>query len=165
MIVDAAGHAQLNYRAAGVCVHDGHVLLHRAESEEIWALPGGRPALFETSRDALVREMHEEIGLRVEVGRLLWVMEHFFAYAGRHFHELGFYYLMMLPKRSIQRDVHRAFIGHEGEIALIFRWFPVGALTELPVYPIFLRRALADLPGSPVHIVHSEFRDEDDLAL
>jgi ADP-ribose pyrophosphatase YjhB (NUDIX family) len=156
MTVYAAGHAQLNYRVAGVSVHDGRVLLQRMETEDIWALPGGRPALFETSRDALVREMQEEIELQVEVGRLLWVMENVFTYDGRRIHELGFYYLMTLPEDSGLEDVRREYIGHEGELTLIFRWFPINSLAKLPLFPEFLRSALSDLPSSPVHLIHTD---------
>src|SRR3954462_14454364 len=87
-------------RVAGVCRHDGHVLLHRGELEEFWSLPGGRVEFRETSSSGLEREMRGAVGVDVEVGRLLWVMENFFSHAGRRFHELGFYYEMHLPASS-----------------------------------------------------------------
>lgn len=159
MTVYAAGHEQLNYRVAGVCVHEGHVLAQRMEHETIWALPGGRPALFETSRDALVREMIEEIEVEVEVGRLLWVMENVFTYEGQRFHEIGFYYQMTLPDDSELLNVRREHIGHEGEIPLIFRWLPIAELEDLPLYPEFLRGALREVPETTVHVVEV---DEDE---
>ena len=110
MIEFAAGHPRLNFRVAGVCLHQGHALVQQMEGEAIWALPGGRPALCETSRDALVREMREETGVEVEVGRLLWVMEYFFAYEGTPIHELGFYYVMSLPDHPGVSATDRAFI-------------------------------------------------------
>src|SRR5688500_18801281 len=75
MTVFATDSTQLNYRVAGVCVHEGHVLLHREEQDDFWVLPGGRPLLFEASPDTLVREMEEEIAARVEVLRLLCIVE------------------------------------------------------------------------------------------
>ncbi len=51
----------------------------------------------ETSAETLQREMVEELGVAVEVGRLLWVVENFFDFEKRHWHELGFYYLMTVP--------------------------------------------------------------------
>lgn len=154
MTVYAAGHGQLNYRVAGVCVHDGHVLAQQMEHESIWALPGGRPALFETSTAALVREMLEEIDVRVEVGRLLWVMENVFTYEARRLHEIGLYYQMGLPSGSDLLNISRTHVGREGEIPLIFRWFPVDELAVLPLYPEFLRAALRTLPDTTVHVVH-----------
>ncbi len=148
------------YRVAGVCVHEGHVLLHREESGDFWALPGGRPEFCETSSAALEREMREEIDVDVEVGRLLWVMEHFFRHAGRRFHELGFYYEMHLPADPKFLDVMHEFTGTEGQTTLIFRWFPIEDLTTIRFYPVFFRSALTHLPSSPQHVVTVDPDDE-----
>src|SRR5918998_511860 len=110
----------LNYRVAGVCIHDGHVLLHREEKDDFWVMPGGRPRLFESSRDALAREMDEEIATRVEILRLLWVTENFFTYGGVPFHEIAFYFLMSLPEDAPFRDVGTDFQGKEGTVRLFF---------------------------------------------
>lgn len=149
----ASRNAGFIYRVAGVCLHDGHVLLHRGEFEESWSLPGGRVEFRETSSLALGREMWEEIGVDVEVGRLLWVIENFFSHAGRRFHELGFYYEMHLPAGSQYLDVDQEFTGTEEQTRLIFRWFPTESLPTVQFYPIFLRTALAHLPASPQHVV------------
>jgi 8-oxo-dGTP pyrophosphatase MutT (NUDIX family) len=116
--------------------------------------------VHEISRDALAREMREEIETTVEVGRLLWVVENVFPYRGRRLHELAFYYTMSFPAESPYRDVHREFTGHEGEITLVFRWFPIDRVADVNVRPAFLRSALADLPATPVHVVQIDKRNE-----
>ena len=40
----------------------GRILLHRADYEDFWSLPGGRVEMLEDSREALRREMLEELG-------------------------------------------------------------------------------------------------------
>ena len=150
----------LNYRVVGVCVHDGHVLLHREEKDDFWVMPGGRPHLFESSRDALVREMDEEIATRVEVLRLLWVTENFFTYAGDPIHEIAFYFLMSLPRDSPFRDVGTDFTGTEGNVTLLFHWFRIDEIEGVRLLPSFLRSALRDLPNSPVHVIHVDQRDQ-----
>ncbi len=150
----------LNYRVAGVCVHDGHVLLHREEKYDFWVLPGGRPRLYESSRDALIREMEEEISTRVEVLRLLWVVENFFEYFGKRLHEIAFYYEMSLPEGSPYRDVGVDFTGKEGDVTLLFHWFRIDEIERVRIYPTFLRTALGALPDSPVHVIHIDEPDE-----
>ncbi|HEY0869112.1 MAG TPA: NUDIX domain-containing protein [Acidothermaceae bacterium] len=57
-----------------IAIRDGALLLIRrghAPSRGRWSLPGGRVEPGETSQEALVREVAEETGLVVEVGRLV----------------------------------------------------------------------------------------------
>jgi 8-oxo-dGTP pyrophosphatase MutT (NUDIX family) len=54
----------------GVVLLGGRVVLLKNERDE-WELPGGRLEAGEDPEDCLVREMGEELSIRVEVGRLL----------------------------------------------------------------------------------------------
>ncbi len=51
----------------------GRVLLHRRADNGYWALPGGRMNPGESIAEACAREVLEETGLRVRVGRLIGV--------------------------------------------------------------------------------------------
>lgn len=146
-------------RVVGVAVHDGRALLHRAVSDDFWALPGGRCKVMEASADALVREMREELGLTVTVGRLLWLVENFFTHMGVSYHGIELFYEISLPDDAPQLDPSQPFSGQEDDtIALIFQWFPLGELRTLPLYPQFLREGLLPLPDHTQHIVT---RDDD----
>ena len=62
----------------GVVVKDGRVLLARRGKEPLygrWVVPGGTVELGETLEEALVREMQEETGLRVEPVEVLTVFD------------------------------------------------------------------------------------------
>ncbi len=65
----------------GAVIFDaGAVLLVRrghSPLEGVWTLPGGTVELGETLREAVGREVHEETGLRVEVGPLVEVVDLF----------------------------------------------------------------------------------------
>jgi ADP-ribose pyrophosphatase YjhB (NUDIX family) len=160
MTDSATASTHLNYRVAGVCIQDGHVLLHRDDKDDFWVMPGGRPRLFESSLDALVREMKEEITTHVEVLRLLWVVENFFEYVGERMHEVSFYYQMSLPEESPYRDVGMDFTGQEGDVTLLFSRFQIEEIERVRLLPTFLRNALGALPDSPVHVIHVDQPDQ-----
>jgi ADP-ribose pyrophosphatase YjhB (NUDIX family) len=159
MIRIESGDRRFNYRVVGVAIHDDHVLLHRAEDDDFWALPGGRCELMEAAPAALAREMQEETGTAVHVERLLWVVESFFRYRGNDFHELGLYFLLTLPAGSPLLALDRPFIGYEPTCRLIFEWHRLASLDAVRLYPVFLRAGLHALPASPAHILDNDGLD------
>jgi ADP-ribose pyrophosphatase YjhB (NUDIX family) len=150
---------RFNYRVCAVCVHQGHVLLHRSELDPFWVLPGGRPMTLETAREATRREVREEMGEEAEVGRLLWVLENFFTYGERRFHELSFIFDVTLQADSPWLKLDETFTMFDSDplgrsVRLEFRWFPQDALGAMDLRPSFLNEGLRQLPETPQHVVH-----------
>ena len=154
-----------HYRIVGVAVRGDEVLLHRAVTDDFWALPGGRAELGEPAEATLRREMREEIGVEVRVERLLWVVENFFTLQGADHHRLALYFLIALPPDSLPATARRPFRGDEEGLELVFEWHPRAALDRLRLYPTFLKEALRSLPETPVHVVHTDpTRDEPEAS-
>ena len=150
------GNHRFNYRIVGIALHNHQVLLHRTPDEAFWTFPGGRAELGETAAQTLRREMREELAADIEIIRLLWVVENFFEYDEKPYHELALYFLMRLPDDSPYLDQSQSHAGQEAEPKLIFQWFPNEAdtLTGLPLLPSFLQTALQQLPITTTHLVH-----------
>jgi ADP-ribose pyrophosphatase YjhB (NUDIX family) len=151
------GTRRFNYRVVGVAVSEGSVLLHRADHEPFWSLPGGRAEHGETAEETIAREMLEELGTSIEVVRLLWVVENFFDYEGLNYHELALYFLIRFPPGSAPLSAE-AFDAVEGGTRLRFKWFSIEPrqLASLPLLPAFLPEGLANPPTSIVHIVQRD---------
>lgn len=150
------GGLTFNYRVVAAAFDAGRVLLHRAERDDFWALPGGRAQIGEPAPEALRRELREELDEEVRVERLLWVVDNFFDWQGRAWHELALIFEVRLPAESelLRRD--EPFRGYEDGVPLIFQWFAVEGLAPVRLYPTFLREALAHPPDRPVYLVHRD---------
>ncbi|GAB4440332.1 MAG: NUDIX domain-containing protein [Anaerolineae bacterium] len=156
MITFDVGGVRFVYRTVGVAIDGGRVLLHQADGDDFWSMPGGRVEPLEPSPDALRREMREEIGVAVRVERLLWVVENFYRHEALAYHELALFYLMSFPPESPCYTQSEFWGEEDGNLRLRFRWHARNALETVPLYPTFLRRALRAIPAAPVHVIHTD---------
>jgi 8-oxo-dGTP pyrophosphatase MutT (NUDIX family) len=156
MITFEVGNKRFKYRVAGIAVHNDQVLLHQADGDNFWVFPGGHAELGESAEQTLKREFMEELNTEVDVIRLLWLVENFFTYSGRSYHELALYFLIQLAKSSPLLRTESPTIGWEGDVKFTFRWFcrdPL-VLAQLPLLPSFLQTSLNVLPETPQYLVH-----------
>ena len=82
--------------ARGVCVRDGKLLLCRAKGGSSTYLPGGHIEFGETGRQALVREVKEELGVESSTGQFLGVVENSFLQHGKPHAEINLVYELKL---------------------------------------------------------------------
>jgi len=107
--------------ARGVCVRNGQLLLCRAKGGSTTYLPGGHIEFGETGRQALVREIEEELGLKSETGAFLGVVENSFLQNGRPHSEINLVYELTLPESDVQAK----------EDWIEFEWRDIGRLDDL----------------------------------
>ena len=51
--------------ANAILTWDGKLLLEKRRDSDIWGMPGGGCKKWETGRDAIAREVYEELGIRI----------------------------------------------------------------------------------------------------
>ena len=145
-----------SFRIAGIFVHNNRILLQKAIKSGAWVLPGGRSEINETSCEALIREMKEELGVEIRIKRLVWIIENFNAYETKGLHEMGFYYFGQLNSECNMYGIQGDFEGNENNIKLIFRWFEINEISKLDIYPKFLKEHLNLLPENIQHIINDD---------
>ncbi len=147
-------------RVAGVFRHEDKILLHRAEQDDFWALPGGGCEFSEDMQSALVREMREELDGSVLIGPLAFSVENFFNWNGKKSHEIGFYFHAQFAEHSKKFYDMPQFFGMEkkmdgmAEFHLLFQWFPLQEINSMDIRPQFLKNRLQTDMTMPSHIVN-----------
>ncbi len=131
-------------RVAGVLIKENKVLLHRTKKGTAWVLPGGRGEMNEETGKTVIREFAEELGLDVQVARLLWLIESFNAYGEKNLHEHGMYYLVESRGEEITIPGEE-FIGLEEETGIVYKWIELQELRNLTIYPRALQRLLPEV--------------------
>ena len=81
---------KFNYRVAAIIKKDGKILLHKNKKDNFYAIPGGRVKVGESSIKTLKREFIEEIGKDINVKDFTGLVENFFEYNGKKYHEIMF---------------------------------------------------------------------------
>ena len=148
-----------SYRVAGICVHNGKVLLQTTTGEDrSFAFPGGHASFGETNEDTLIREFREEIGAEITVGELKWVGEVFFPWGKKPCHQICLYYMVELVDSKI--PLEGAFLGEEKmegrKFDLEFHWVPLEKVENLEVYPTNTPELLLNLSEGVRHFIYRE---------
>ena len=119
--------------ARGGCVQDGKILLCRAKGGATTYLPGGHVEFGETGRQALVREVKEEMGVDAETGAFLGVVENAFEQHGKPHAEVNLVYELKVPSATPARAC---------EDWIEFEWRDLAQLDDL--LPAAFRRLSVD---------------------
>jgi 8-oxo-dGTP diphosphatase len=122
--------------ARGVLVAGDHLLVCHGKGKAISYLPGGHIEVGESARLALEREMLEEAGITVKVGRFLGVVEHKFVQKGGDVSEINLVFEMTAG----------SVLPPEGPAALEdhieFEWVPMKGLVASRLEPAVVRDVL-----------------------
>ena len=145
----------VNVRVGAIIIKGSCVLMMKNSRDDWYYSVGGRIKVGETSEQAVVREVTEELGVPLEIDRLGFIHEDcFFGTLGgsgrRQIYELCFYYYMKVPDGFEPR--RRSVTG--GECPETVEWVPFE--TSKTIYPAFFKTELAHPAACIKHIVTDE---------
>lgn len=141
-------------RVVGIYNKEGKVLLSKLKNDDYWALVGGKAEFGESTGDAVLREFQEELGVRLELDRLLAVIENFFIPRGENNHEFLFIYLLSDPENQlVPVEGEHLILDHPNAV---YRWFPLDELDKIPIKPVCTKAILMSIPDQLQHIVNRD---------
>lgn len=85
---------KLNVRVGAILRYKGKILVEKNTSVDFGVIPGGRVKALESTKEALVREVKEEIGVDLSNYNMSLVsfIENFFEFDNKNYHELYYVY-------------------------------------------------------------------------
>ena len=146
----------LNIRVGAIIMKNGKILMvgNKIRPEYLYSV-GGRIKFGETAEEAVIREVLEETGIRMEVDRLGFVHENYFYgeadfNRGKLIYEISFFFYMKVPEnfepisQSFTEDGHAEFL----------KWITLDS--SIKYYPEFFRTELAHPQLGVKHLVSDE---------
>lgn len=124
---------KFNFKVEGIFVNDGKILLQKAEGDGFYCSLGGRVNFGEDTKSALVREVYEETGVKLDINDLCLVdvVENFFTYRDTKYHEILFIYKVNDNKELNYMD---NFVTKDTG-KNINKWVEIKKLNEIEVLP------------------------------
>ncbi|MDE7203365.1 MAG: NUDIX domain-containing protein [Lachnospiraceae bacterium] len=128
----------INIRVGAIIMKDGKILMVDSERNNYLYSVGGRVKFGETTEKAVIREVWEETGVRMEIDRLGFVHENYFfgdapVHSGKLIYEISFYFYMKVPEDfSLKNNIFTEEYGKE-----YLKW--ISPDDERTIYPDLFR--------------------------
>ena len=145
----------LNIRVGAIIMKDGKILMVGNERANYLYSVGGRIKFGETAEEAIVREVFEETGVKMEIDRLGFVHENYFygdapSNLGKLIYEISFFFYMKVP--SDFAPISESFTEDNSKEHL--KW--VSLDENIKMYPEFFRKELKNPTDTVKHFIKDE---------
>ena len=144
----------LNIRVGAIIMKDSKLLMAGNDRSDYLYSVGGRIKFGETAAEAVIREVFEETGVKMEIDRLGFIHENYFygdapANLGKLIYEISFFYMKVpeeftLVSNSFTEDNCKEFL----------KW--VSLDDEMVMYPTFFKTELKNPTDTVKHFVTDE---------
>ena len=150
------GDVKLSARAVGVIKKNNKILFQQRVGDDYWALPGGAIETLERSRDVVIRELEEEIGITdAKVIRPLWFVEYFFKLEGVTWHQYIMGHLIDIDDNNeiINKEIIK---GIEKDKNIIYKWIDINDIKNSNIKPNYLKEKLTNIKEEFEYIEEEE---------
>ncbi len=122
-----------NYRSTYFIFNQDSILLTSNKYEDYYFMPGGRVKFGETAQNALLREVEEEINIKLDTNqfRFAGIIENYFTLNGNKSHELNMCFHVTIEDPNGIPDTD--------DNGNIFSWVKLSKMNDIQVYPKILK--------------------------
>ncbi len=148
------GNKRFNCRVNGICIKDNKIFLSKLKTDKYWTFVGGKVEFDETTDNAILREYKEEVGVDLQIDKLLALIENFFELRGDSWHQYIFFYQLRDDNNALE------FFYGEREVEdnknAIYRWFDLGEIPDVPIKPDCSREILKNISHNIQHYINRD---------
>ena len=130
----------IRFRVGAIIIKDEKLLLVKHDNWPFYYTVGGGTEFGETSEEAVIREIFEELGYKLEIDKLIVVQENIFILKEEKHHQIVIFYLM---KNCDNINIIDGTNTDETSEKLY--WIPIKDLPETNIIPEFLKTKLNKL--------------------
>lgn len=125
---------KFNYRVGLIIECGDEILVEVNPSIDFVTLPGGRVKTMESSKEGLKREINEELHylLKDEEYDLRGIIENFFEYDSKKYHELYFLYKMKIDNKH---EFYKERLINKDNTEHYFKWVKRDDLSKVNLLP------------------------------
>ncbi len=142
----------INIRVGAIILKDGKLLMVGNQRSDYLYSVGGRIKFGETAEQAVIREVFEETGVKMEIDRLGFVHENYFfgdtpSNFGKLIYEISFFFYMKVPNDFVPKC--ESFTEDDSKEFL--KWISLS--DEQKIYPAFFKTELQNPKNDVQHFV------------
>ena len=129
-------------RSCAIIINENKILFQKRSGDKYWALPGGKIKYGESSFDAIVRELNEELAIDNIINtEFVDMNEYFFEISDILFHQFIFTYIVYLNDYTIiNKNMHEKLLGNNN---LIFKWLDLNKIDWEQIKPKDLKEQIS----------------------
>lgn len=126
---------EFHVRACGIIKQKNKFLIMRVNETPYYHIPGGHVEIGETSKETVIRELKEEIGVDVQDANLFAIQENFWVKNSKQCHGIEFYYIIKL-QQELEMEDSQITENDKGEEKLLdFKWVTAEELKDIDLRP------------------------------
>lgn len=128
---------KLNVRVGAILEYKGKILVEKNKKVDFGVITGGRIRTLESGREALIREIKEELNINLaeEKIELKALIENFFEFNNKIYHELYFVYKIEL---SNDYGIEDGFENVDNDDSK-FHWYTKDEFKKQKILPVILK--------------------------